>query len=85
MSFVMVCPSASTRAAFVHESSAKCHPGLHRAKKDREPEAVLESDESVKSISYSMGFSSPASFCYAFRRATSETPSEYRRRVWGAK
>src|SRR3546814_9741860 len=34
---------------------------------------------SVKAVSYSLGFSSPSSFCYAFRRATGVTPREFRR------
>jgi AraC family transcriptional regulator len=41
---------------------------------------LLERDESVKAIAYAMGFGSPASFVYAFRRATGETPGSYRRR-----
>jgi AraC-like DNA-binding protein len=39
---------------------------------------LLEGDESIKAISYAMGFSSPASFCYAFRRDTGEAPGRYR-------
>lgn len=39
---------------------------------------LLATDESVKAIAYSMGFASPSSFAYAFRRATGVTPSEYR-------
>jgi AraC family transcriptional regulator len=42
---------------------------------------MLLRDESVKAISYSLGFSSPSSFCYAFRRATGVTPREFRQRV----
>ena len=34
--------------------------------------------ESVKSVSYTMGFSSPAAFCKAFRRGTGQTPGEYK-------
>ena len=41
---------------------------------------LLSSDESVKAIAYSMGFSSPSSFSYAFRRATGETPRQFRQR-----
>ncbi|MFT4047831.1 MAG: helix-turn-helix transcriptional regulator [Solimonas sp.] len=42
---------------------------------------MLLSDDSVKAISYSLGFSSPSSFCYAFRRVTGVTPREFKRRV----
>jgi AraC family transcriptional regulator len=41
----------------------------------------LASGECVKSIAYSMGFASPSNFSAAFRRATGETPREYRERV----
>ena len=42
---------------------------------------LLASDQSVKSIAYSLGFSSPSSFCFAFRRATGVTPREFRQRA----
>lgn len=41
----------------------------------------LTGDESVKSIAHAMGFASPSSFSYAFRRATSVTPRQFRQRV----
>lgn len=41
----------------------------------------LLAGESVKSIAYSMGFASPSSFCYAFRKATGETPLQYRQKL----
>lgn len=41
---------------------------------------LLATDESVKAIAYTLGFSSPSSFCYAFRRATGDTPGQYRQR-----
>ncbi|MFT3930687.1 MAG: helix-turn-helix transcriptional regulator [Spongiibacteraceae bacterium] len=39
---------------------------------------LLAGDESIKSIAYSLGFSTPSSFCFAFRRATGKTPREFR-------
>jgi AraC family transcriptional regulator len=42
---------------------------------------LLATDASVKLIAYSLGFASPSSFCLAFRRATGETPREFRHRV----
>ncbi len=42
---------------------------------------LLATDASIKSIAYSLGFASPSSFCCTFRRATMETPGEYRRRA----
>ncbi len=42
---------------------------------------LLSTDTSVKAVAYSLGFSSPSSFCYAFRKATNETPQEFRQRA----
>lgn len=42
---------------------------------------MLLGDESVKAVAYSLGFSSPSSFCFAFRRATGVTPREFGQRV----
>lgn len=39
---------------------------------------MLQGDQSIKSIAYSLGFSTPSSFCFAFRRATGQTPREFR-------
>lgn len=40
--------------------------------------AQLLTDRSVKTIAYAMGFRSPSSFCHAFRKATGQTPQQYR-------
>jgi AraC family transcriptional regulator len=42
---------------------------------------LLATDESVKAIAYALGFASPSSFSFAFRRATGETPREFRQRA----
>ena len=42
---------------------------------------LLATEQSVKAIAYTLGFSSPSSFCYAYRRATGETPGQYRQRL----
>ncbi len=42
---------------------------------------LLATDCSIKNIAYSLGFSSPSSFCCAFRRATLETPGQFRQRL----
>jgi AraC family transcriptional regulator len=42
---------------------------------------LLTTEQSVKAIAYSLGFASPSSFSYAFRRAVGETPREFRQRV----
>lgn len=42
---------------------------------------LLAADDSIKAIAYTLGFSSPSSFCYAFRRALGETPGQFRQRL----
>jgi len=41
---------------------------------------LLVSGESVKAIAFTMGYSSPSSFTYAFRRAVGSSPSTFRQR-----
>jgi AraC family transcriptional regulator len=41
---------------------------------------LLGSEESIKAIAFSLGFASPSSFAFAFRRATGATPSQFRQR-----
>lgn len=41
----------------------------------------LASDESIKSIATSLGFSSQSTFTYAFRRVTGVTPRDFRQRI----
>lgn len=41
---------------------------------------MLVAGESVKTIAFVMGFSSPSSFTFAFRRAVGSSPSEFRQR-----
>jgi AraC family transcriptional regulator len=41
---------------------------------------LLASHESVKAVAFAMGFSSPSSFTYAFRRAAGLSPSQFRQR-----
>lgn len=39
---------------------------------------LLAKGESVKSVSYTMGFASPSSFSYAFRKSSGMAPGQYR-------
>jgi AraC family transcriptional regulator len=41
---------------------------------------LLMAGESVKTIAFGMGFASPSSFTFAFRRATGISPSQFRQR-----
>jgi AraC family transcriptional regulator len=42
---------------------------------------LLAAGQSVKAVAYTLGFASSSSFCFAFRRATGETPTEFRQRL----
>jgi AraC family transcriptional regulator len=42
---------------------------------------LLATRQSVKAIAYTLGFATPSSFCFAFRRGTGLTPSEFRQRL----
>lgn len=39
---------------------------------------LLASDQSIKTIAYTLGFASPSGFCSAFRRSTGMSPGEFR-------
>lgn len=63
-------------------ASRGCSIGEHVATRRMEhARRMLLSEDSIKSIAYSLGFSSPSSFCFAFRRATGVTPLEFRGRM----
>jgi AraC family transcriptional regulator len=63
-------------------ASHGCSIGEHVAQSRLDnAKRLLATDESVKSIAYSLGFSSPSSFCYAFRRDVGETPRQFRQRA----
>jgi AraC family transcriptional regulator len=42
---------------------------------------LLATEQSIKAIAHSLGFASPSSFCSAFRRATLQTPMQFRHRT----
>jgi AraC family transcriptional regulator len=42
---------------------------------------LLAGEDSVKAIAFAMGFASPSSFAYAFRRANGITPRQFRQRM----
>ncbi len=46
---------------------------------------MLKTDQTLKTIFHALGFNSPAHFYLAFRRATGETPQQYRQRLLSAK
>jgi AraC family transcriptional regulator len=63
-------------------ASRGCSLGEHIAATRIElAKRMLLSDQSVKAVAYTLGFSSPSSFCFAFRRITGVTPNEFRQRA----
>jgi len=50
----------------------------HRIEKAKR---LLAAGDSIKGIAYALGFASASSFCYAFRRATGESPGRFRERL----
>ncbi len=62
-------------------TSRGCSIGEHVTRaRLKNAQQMLATEQSVKAIAYSLGFASPSSFSYAFRRALGETPREFRRR-----
>jgi AraC family transcriptional regulator len=41
---------------------------------------LLGTSDSIKAIAFALGFASPSSFSYAFRRATGSSPRQFRQR-----
>ena len=61
--------------------SRGCSIGEHIERRQMEAaKRLLVAGESVKAIAFSLGFSSPSSFAFAFRRAVGNTPSGFRQR-----
>lgn len=63
-------------------SSRQCSIGEYIANRRIDhARRLLAGADSVKAIAYTLGFASPSSFCFAFRRATGHSPNDYRLRV----
>jgi AraC family transcriptional regulator len=62
-------------------TSRGCSIGDHIAQSRIEfAKRRLASDDSIKTIAFELGFASPSSFSYAFRRSTGSTPRQFRHR-----
>ena len=63
-------------------ASRGCPIGDHIARRRADfAKRLLATDESLKSIAHSLGFATHSSFTSAFRRATGETPRQFRQRA----
>jgi AraC family transcriptional regulator len=61
--------------------SRGCSIGDHVEQRRMEAaKRLLMAGENVKTIAFGMGFASPSSFTFAFRRATGSSPSQFRQR-----
>lgn len=61
--------------------SRGCSIGEHIERRQMEAaKRMLVTGDSVKTIAFALGFASPSSFAYAFRRAVGNTPSGFRQR-----
>ena len=61
--------------------SRGCSIGDHIERRQMEAaKRMLMTGDSVKAIAFALGFASPSSFAYAFRRAVGNTPSGFRQR-----
>lgn len=62
----------SSRGQSIGDHIAQCR--IDHAKR------LLSTDSSIKAAAYTLGFASPSSFSFAFRRATGQTPREFQAR-----
>lgn len=77
-----LCQLSVRQLARGFKASRGCSIGAYVASQRVEhAKRMLAGDQSIKGIAYSLGFSSPASFCYAFRRATGLTPREFQKKL----
>ena len=67
--------------AFKESTGLSPHAWLRQHRLEQAMNMLRDTDESVVSIAAALGYSSQTAFAAAFRKLTSETPSEWRRRV----
>ena len=66
--------------AFKESTGLSPHAWLRQHRLEQAMNMLRDTDESVVSIAAALGYSSQTAFAAAFRKLTSETPSEWRRR-----
>jgi AraC family transcriptional regulator len=67
--------------AFKESTGLSPHAWLRQHRLEQAMNMLRDTDESVVSIAAALGYSSQTAFAAAFRTLTSETPSEWRRRM----
>ena len=68
--------------AFRAETDMTIASYIEHAMVDRARQFLSNSDCSISEVAQRLGFSSPSSFTYAFRRATGSRPAEFRRQSY---
>ena len=68
-----------SRGCSIGDYIVQCRIDVAQRRMER-AKRLLVDGESVKTIAFTMGFSSPSSFTYAFRRAVGISPSQFRQR-----
>jgi AraC family transcriptional regulator len=67
--------------AFKDSTGLSPHAWLRQQRLDQAMKMLRDTDASVVSVAAALGYSSQSAFALAFRKLTSETPSDWRRRV----
>ncbi|WP_426421126.1 helix-turn-helix domain-containing protein [Bradyrhizobium genosp. A] len=67
--------------AFKDSTGLSPHAWLRQQRLDQAMKMLHDTDASIVSVAAALGYSSQSAFALAFRKLTSETPSDWRRRV----
>ncbi|MGN7931719.1 helix-turn-helix domain-containing protein [Sphingopyxis sp. 22461] len=73
--------SAHLRRSFKRTTGRTVHDAVERIRLRKAQDLLISTDLPLKVISYRLGFANSSTFSSTFRRSSSETPSEYRRRL----
>lgn len=71
---------AHLRRVFKKSTGRTVYDYIEDIRIERAQQLLLETDLRLKTISYQLGFSHPSAFSFAFKKATGESPGDYRAR-----
>lgn len=72
---------AHLRRSFKRTTGRTVHDAVEKIRLRKAQNLLVSTDLPLKVISYRLGFANSSTFSSTFRRASSETPSDYRRRL----
>lgn len=72
---------AHLRRSFKRTTGRTVHDAVEKIRLRKAQDLLIGTDLPLKVISYRLGFANSSTFSSTFRRASSETPSDYRRRL----